>query len=86
MGDGLLGVLHLVRAGRADPVLAGVDRTLPLSDHAGFPDLVDYALQSGASSVLTVHGHAHDLAEELRRRGIDARPIGEAHRQLELFP
>jgi len=64
----------------------GVDRILPLSDHAGFPDLVDYALQSGASSVLTVHGHARDLAEELRRRGIDARPIGEAHRQLELFP
>jgi putative mRNA 3-end processing factor len=64
----------------------GVDRILPLSDHAGFSDLVDYVLQSGASSVLTVHGYARDLAEELRRRGIDSHPIGEAHPQLELFP
>ncbi|TMA21737.1 MAG: MBL fold metallo-hydrolase [Deltaproteobacteria bacterium] len=64
----------------------GVDRIVPLSDHAGFPDLVDYALESGASSVLTVHGHARDLADELRRRGVDSHPIGEPHRQLELFP
>jgi putative mRNA 3-end processing factor len=63
----------------------GVDHILPLSDHAGFDDLVDYALQSGARSVHTVHGHARDLAEELRRRGVEAHPIGEAHRQLELF-
>jgi putative mRNA 3-end processing factor len=63
----------------------GVDRILPLSDHAGFGDLVDYAVQSGARFVHTVHGHARDLAEELRRRGVEAHPIGEAHRQLELF-
>jgi len=63
----------------------GVDSILPLSDHAGFPDLVEYALQSGASCVQTVHGHARDLADELRRRGVDAHPIGEAHSQLELF-
>jgi len=63
----------------------GVDTILPLSDHAGFADLVDYALQSGATCVQTVHGHARDLADELRRRGVDAHEIGEAHRQLELF-
>jgi len=63
----------------------GVDRILPISDHAGFDDLIDYALHSGARSVHTVHGYARDLAEELRRRGIEAHPIGEAHRQLELF-
>jgi putative mRNA 3-end processing factor len=63
----------------------GVDRILSLSDHAGFEDLLDYALQSGARSVQTVHGYARDLAEELRRRGVDAHPIDEAHRQLELF-
>jgi len=64
----------------------GVDGILPLSDHAGFTDLVDYALQSGATCVQTVHGHARDLADELRRRGVEAHPIGEAHRQLGLFP
>jgi len=63
----------------------GVDRVLPLSDHAGFEDLVEYAIQSGARSVQTVHGHAQDLADALRNRGIDAHPIGEGHRQLDLF-
>lgn len=63
----------------------GVDRILPLSDHAGFEDLVEYAIQSGARAVHTFHGHAHDLAEALRARGLEAHPIGEAHRQLELF-
>jgi putative mRNA 3-end processing factor len=63
----------------------GVDRLLPMSDHAGFEDLVDYALQSGARCVCTFHGHAHDLAQALRDRGMDAHPIREAHRQLELF-
>jgi putative mRNA 3-end processing factor len=64
----------------------GIDSILPLSDHAGFDDLVDYALQSGARSVHTVHGYAGDLAEKLRERGLDAHPIGEANRQLDLFP
>jgi putative mRNA 3-end processing factor len=63
----------------------GVDRILPLSDHAGLADLVDYALQSGARSVYTVHGHSRELADELRARGLDAHPLGEPHRQLELF-
>ena len=67
-----------IRLAKANGVAVGA--------HPGFPDLVDYALESGASSVLTVHGHARDLADELRRRGVDSHPIGEPHRQLELFP
>jgi putative mRNA 3-end processing factor len=63
----------------------GVDRILPVSDHAGFDDLVEYAIQSAARSVQTFHGHALELAEALRKRGIDAHPVGEGHRQLELF-
>jgi putative mRNA 3-end processing factor len=63
----------------------GVDLALPLSDHAGFADLVQYAVRSGASRVLTVHGYAEDLAGELRKRGVRAQSIREHHRQLELF-
>ena len=39
----------------------GVDVALPLSDHAGFPDLLDYAVRSGASRVIVVHGNADEL-------------------------
>jgi putative mRNA 3-end processing factor len=64
----------------------GVDRVLPLSDHAGFDDLLDYALSTGARLVHTVHGYARDLAEALRQRGLDAHSLGDPHRQLDLFP
>jgi putative mRNA 3-end processing factor len=63
----------------------GVDLALPLSDHAGFTDLVEYAVQTGASRVLTVHGYAEDLARVLRDRGVRAQSIREHQRQLELF-
>src|SRR6266849_2167279 len=63
----------------------GVDCALPISDHAGFPDLVDYAVHSGASRVLIVHGYAEDLARALRERGVRAASIKDHHRQLELF-
>lgn len=63
----------------------GVDCALPISDHAGFPDLVDYAVRSGASRVLIVHGYAEDLARTLRERGVRAMSIKDHHRQLELF-
>ena len=76
-------------SGRAvDPGFAaqvGVDRALPLSDHAGFADLVEYAARSGARRILTVHGHAEDLAHALRDRGLAAHAIRDHHRQLELF-
>jgi len=63
----------------------GVDVALPLSDHAGFSDLLQYAVRSGASRVLTVHGYAEDLAHALRQRGVRAHSIRELQRQLELF-
>jgi putative mRNA 3-end processing factor len=76
-------------SGRAiDPGFArqvGVDLALPLSDHAQFADLVDYATRSGARFVQTVHGHASELASALRERGIPAEAIREPHRQLDLL-
>ena len=62
----------------------GADELLPLSDHADFPGLVDYALRTGAKKVFTVHGHCEHLAQALRARGLDARPL-QASAQLELF-
>ena len=62
-----------------------MDVALPLSDHAGFSDLLEYAVRSGASRVLTFHGYAEDLAHALRQRGVRAHSIRELQRQLELF-
>ncbi|MGI8856256.1 MAG: MBL fold metallo-hydrolase [Thermomicrobiales bacterium] len=48
-----------------------VGRVLPLSDHAGFDDLIRYVEESGAQRVYTVHGGTK-FATILRDRGIDA--------------
>ncbi|MCA1829343.1 MAG: MBL fold metallo-hydrolase [Myxococcales bacterium] len=56
---------------------------IPLSDHAGFDELVDYAVRSHAQRVFTVGGFAEDLAAALRDKRIAAFPIRE-HHQLRL--
>ena len=56
----------------------GVDAIIPFVDHADFDGLIRIARQSGARKVLTTHGHAETLSEELIARGIDAEPISEA--------
>lgn len=50
----------------------GVDEMVPLSDHADFDQLVEYASRVGARRVYTVNGFP-DLAGHLRRLGYDAR-------------
>ncbi|HEY0840598.1 MAG TPA: MBL fold metallo-hydrolase, partial [Vulgatibacter sp.] len=60
------------------------DEALPLSDHADFEGLVNYAKATGASRVLTTHGSADSLARELRAHGVDAQAMRPAA-QLELF-
>jgi putative mRNA 3-end processing factor len=70
-------------SGRAVDGIAFADEALPLADHAGFDDLVDAAVRSGARRVYTIDGHAEELAHELRRRGVDATAIRE-QRQLAL--
>ena len=72
-----------VLSGRALDGIAGVDEALPLSDHAGFDELLAYARASGAKRVYTIDGHAEDLARALRELGIAALAIRE-HHQLRL--
>ncbi|HLL83148.1 MAG TPA: MBL fold metallo-hydrolase [Longimicrobium sp.] len=60
------------------------DVAFPLSDHADFPQLMEYAKKTGANEVLTHHGFAEELAKALCAEGIDARPVGTIQ-QLELF-
>jgi putative mRNA 3-end processing factor len=56
---------------------------IPLSDHAGYDELVEYAAASHAQRVFTVGGFAEELASALRDRRIAAFPIRE-HHQLRL--
>ncbi len=70
-------------SGRAVDGIPGVDEALPLTDHAGFDDLLECALTSGARRVYTIDGHAEELAAQLRNRGVDALAIRE-HHQLRL--
>jgi Cft2 family RNA processing exonuclease len=57
-------------------------RCFPLSDHAGFPDLLKFVELVQPKRVLTLHGFAREFAATLRSRGIDALAIGEGN-QLE---
>lgn len=62
----------------------GADVAFPVSDHADFQSLVDYAKATGATEVITHHGFARELAEGMRAQGIDARAVGQVQ-QLDLF-
>ena len=70
-------------SGRAVDGIAGADEALPLADHAGFDELIQCIRASGAKRVLTIDGHAEDLARAARALGIDAMAIREQH-QLRL--
>jgi putative mRNA 3-end processing factor len=49
----------------------GADHGIPLSDHAGFDDLVRFAENCGAKTIYVTHGSKR-FADELRKRGIRA--------------
>ncbi len=51
-----------------------VGAVLPLSDHAGYDDLVRYVEESGARRIYTVHGGAK-FAQSLREMGHDAHTL-----------
>lgn len=70
-------------SGRAPDGLRGFDEAIPLSDHAGFDELLEYAIKSHARRVLCLQGHAEELAEALRAKKIDAVAIRD-HHQLRL--
>ena len=54
------------------------DEAFPLSDHCGFDDLLRYVELTRARTVHTLHGFAGEFATELRRRGVEAFPVGES--------
>ena len=49
----------------------GVDEVIPLSDHADWPELLEYVERAAPRRVFTVHGFPH-LASYLRSQGIEA--------------
>lgn len=49
-----------------------VDAAFPLSDHAGYDDLLKYVELVRPQRVLTLHGYASEFARDLRERGIEA--------------
>lgn len=51
-------------------------RALPLSDHAGFDDLMEYVSGAAPRIVYTVHGNG-GFAAHLRRQGIEAVHLGQ---------
>jgi len=50
----------------------GCDAVFPLSDHAGYDDLLKYVDLVRPARVLTLHGYAAEFARDLRRRGVEA--------------
>lgn len=60
------------------------DEVFPLSDHAGYDDLLAFVNEVKPQRVHTIHGYCAEFASDLRRRGIEAWPLaGETQRELE---
>jgi Cft2 family RNA processing exonuclease len=61
----------------------GADAAFPLSDHAGYDDLLRYVEAVNPTRVFTMHGFADAFARDLRARGLEAWPLSGAT-QLDL--
>jgi Cft2 family RNA processing exonuclease len=61
----------------------GCDAAFPVSDHAGYSDLLAFVERVQPRRVYTIHGFAREFASDLRRGGIEAWALG-AENQLEL--
>jgi len=53
----------------------GVDRAIPLSDHADFDGLLEIVDAVGPRKVFVLHGYAAEFAATLRERGYDAEAV-----------
>jgi DNA ligase-1 len=53
------------------------DAAFPLSDHADFPDLIDFVKQVQPKQIYTLHGFAADFAQTLRNLGYDAQALSQ---------
>lgn len=54
-----------------------VDAAFPLSDHAGFSDLIEMVKRVGPKKVFTLHGFAADFAQSVRELGFAAQSLSE---------
>jgi DNA ligase-1 len=59
------------------------DAAFALSDHADYPELVEFVRQIEPKKIFTVHGFAADFAQSLRELGFDAQALSE-NDQLQL--
>ena len=59
------------------------DAAFPLSDHAGYDDLMKHVENVSPKRVFTLHGFASEFARDLRARGVEAWSLAGAD-QLEL--
>lgn len=59
------------------------DHGLPLSDHADFDELIDFAARCGAKTIFVTHGSSR-FAAELRKRGFSAQFLRKRP-QMQLF-
>jgi len=59
------------------------DEVFPLSDHAGYDDLLAFVEAVGPRRVFTIHGYREAFARDLRGRGVEAWPL-QPETQLEL--
>jgi Cft2 family RNA processing exonuclease len=63
----------------------GVDRMFPLSDHADYPQLMEYVEKSSPKRVLTHHGYSEELAREIWKKfHIKARSLKQKTEQATL--
>jgi hypothetical protein len=62
----------------------GADACFPLSDHADYPDLLEYVRRTGARRILTLHGFDAEFAQDLRLMGYEADSLT-SPAQLSLF-
>jgi hypothetical protein len=46
------------------------DHAFPLSDHAGYDDLMAYVGMTGAQTIYTMHGFEDEFARDLREQGL----------------
>jgi Cft2 family RNA processing exonuclease len=61
-----------------------VDEAFPLSDHADFSELMEYAKLAAPQKIYTVHG-LPEFPEFLRQEGFDAEQLQESHKVTETF-
>ncbi|MCX6776421.1 MAG: hypothetical protein NTY73_00380 [Candidatus Micrarchaeota archaeon] len=71
-------VVCAVASGWALRFAYSADRAFPLSDHADFNQLIEYAERSSPKRIYCTHGETIRLASELRKRGYDAKELSKA--------